>query len=259
MTDSLRSTLSYDLRGKRALVTGASSGIGLAVCELLCRFGATVALNHLPEDARGADAVARLRGDGFDVIAAPGNVGDAAEAGAMVDAAIGALGGLNYLINNAGTSGTAVPIPFDNLDAMDEAFWATILTTNLVGPFRCARAAAGALRQAKGSIVNTASVAGLGVRGSSIAYSASKAGLINLTTNLARALAPDVRVNAVAPGLVDTPWTQDWPEERKRATAGQTLLGRMADPREVAEAIVFLAAGPAYINAQTLAIDGGRA
>ncbi len=254
---SRRSTMTYDLKGKRALVTGAASGIGFAVCELLGRFGATVALNHLPDDARGPEAVATLRAQGFDVIAAPGNVGDEAQAPAMVQAATDALGGLDYLINNAGTSGASTPIPFTNLEAMDEAFWQTILSTNLLGPFRCSRAAADALRQSKGAIVNTASAAGLGVRGSSVAYSASKAGLINLTTNLARALAPDVRVNAVAPGLVKTPWTKDWPGERKRATESQTLLGRLADPEEVAEAIVFLAAGPAYINAHTLVINGG--
>jgi 3-oxoacyl-[acyl-carrier protein] reductase len=113
------------------------------------------------------------------------------------------------------------------------------------------------LREAKGAIVNTASVAGLGLRGSSIAYAASKAGLINLTRSLARALAPEVRVNAVAPGLVDTPLTRTWPNERKQATLDRTLLARLATPADIAEAMLFLVAGAAYMTGQTIVLDGG--
>src|SRR5207245_2908522 len=117
--------------------------------------------------------------------------------------------------------------------------------------------AAGELKASHGAIVNTASVAGLGVRGSSIAYGASKAGLVNLTKKLARALAPGVRVNAVAPGLVDSPWTKSWPAERKQGIVDQTLLGRMATPADIAEAMLFLAAGAAYVTGETLAVAGG--
>jgi len=142
---------------------------------------------------------------------------------------------------------------------MTEEFWNLILSTNLIGPFRCARAAAPALRKTKGAIVNTASVAGLGRRGSSMAYGTSKAGLINLTRGLARALAPDVRVNAVAPGLVQTPWTDPWTEERKRGTLERTLLARLATPYDIAETMLFLAAGAAYITGETIVVDGGAA
>ena len=139
---------------------------------------------------------------------------------------------------------------------MDEAFWQVILSTNLVGPYRCAKAAAAALREARGAIINTASVAGLGTRGSSLAYSASKAGLINLTRNLAKAMAPDVRVNAVAPGLVDTPWTRAWSEERKQGTIERSLLKRLVQPTDVAQAIVFLAQQSA-ITGEVLVVDCG--
>ncbi|HUN47915.1 MAG TPA: SDR family oxidoreductase, partial [Stellaceae bacterium] len=128
----------------------------------------------------------------------------------------------------------------------------------LVGPFRCSKAAMPALKASHGAICNTASVAGLGSIGSSIAYGASKAGLINLTIALARVLAPEGRVNAVAPGLVASPWTQQWPKERQSAYTDRTMLRRAATPQDIAEAIFFLCAGTSMVTGQTLAVDGGR-
>jgi NAD(P)-dependent dehydrogenase (short-subunit alcohol dehydrogenase family) len=251
--------ITVDLRGKTALVTGGASGIGLAAVEVLLRNGARVAMNHLPEDGRAAREIERLAADGYAVVSAAGDVARAGEAEAMVAEAIRRLGRLDILVNNAGTSGTTAPIEFRDLDTMTESFWQTILSTNLLGPYRCSHAAAAALKAARGAIVNTASVAGLGRGGSSIAYAASKAGLINLTRSLAMALAPEVRVNAVAPGIVDSPWTQPWPAERKREYAERSLMKRMCTPAEIAEAILFLAAGGAMITGHTLPVDGGLA
>jgi 3-oxoacyl-[acyl-carrier protein] reductase len=246
-----------DLSGTTTLVTGGASGIGLATTEAFARCGARVALNHLPDDPRGPAQVERLRGQGFDVISAPGNVSQAGDAEAMVAAAIGALGRLDCLINNAGISATKEPIPPQDLDRLSEEFWAAILSTNLLGPFRCAHAAASALRQSRGAIVNTASVAGISSMGSSIPYGASKAALVNLTRNLARGFAPEVRVNAVAPGFVDTEWTQTWPQERTRSTIERTPLKRACKPADIAETILFLAVGTAMITGQTVIVDGG--
>ena len=186
--------------------------------------------------------------------------GDVSRAGAaedMVARAIEKLGGLNYLVNNAGTSGTSEPIPPQEMDRMTEEFWGVILSTNLLGPFRCSRAAAPILRAAKGAIVNVASVAGLGKQGSSTAYSASKTALVSLTRSLARALGPDVRVNAVAPGLTETGWTATWPEEYKQAIREAVTLKRSCRPEDIAEVVLFLCAGAAMITGQTIAIDGG--
>jgi 3-oxoacyl-[acyl-carrier protein] reductase len=245
------------LEGKTALVTGAASGIGLATVELFARRKAKVALNHLPDDARGAAAVERLRAQGHAVIAAPGDVSKAGAAESMVCHAVDALGRLDFLVNNAGTSATVEPIAPADLDRLSDEFWGAILATNLLGPFRCTRAAAQALKAAHGAVCNTASVAGRNMPGSSMAYGASKAALINLTKNLARALAPEVRVNAVAPGFVDTEWTRRWPAARKQVSIERTLLKRACTPADIAAAIVFLCADAGMVTAQTLVVDGG--
>ena len=249
--------LSFDLKGRTVLVTGAASGIGLETARLLSANGARVAINYLPEDPRGPDALASLPSAGYDPIGAPGSVGNAAEAEAMVKKAVADLGHLDLLVNNAGTPGVQFPVPITDLDNITEDLWANLLNVNLMGVFRCSKAAAPALKASKGAIVNTASIAGFGAVASTIAYSGSKAAVINLTKNLARALAPEVRVNAVAPGAVDSSWGIEWSDERRQSTIANTPLKRLATIEDVAELIVYLGFCGRMITGQTVAVDGG--
>src|SRR5207245_10015718 len=132
------------LNGRGALVTGGASGIGLATVELFARSGAHVAMNHRPGNPRAAEEIERLKSEGFDVISAPGDVAIPAEAERMVREAIDRLGRLDILVNNAGTAGTPQPIPLADFDAMSEDFWQTLISTNLIAPFRATHAAADA-------------------------------------------------------------------------------------------------------------------
>lgn len=247
--------ITANLKAKRALVTGGASGIGLATAELFARLCAEVVINDLAANPALQNQADRLAAEGLKVIAVAGDVGNDKSAHEMVMSSISQLGGLDYLINNAGTPGTSDPIPADNLKAQSEDFWRLLLNVNLQGPFRCTAAAISALQASKGAIVNTASTAGVIGGGSSSAYSATKAALINLTREHARAFGPDVRVNAIAPGLVASNWACrfDIPEDKLKSLP----LKRSGQPEDYAETILFLCAGAAYITGQTLIVDGG--
>ena len=247
--------ISANLSGKKALVTGAASGIGLATAELLAANGCQVAVNDLPDNPRLADAVAAMQSKGLNVIAAPGDAGANETATAMVEHAIEDMGGLDYLVNNAGTPGTKTPIPPNDLDTPDQAFWERLLGINLLGPWFCTRAAMPALTKNNGAIVNTASIAGIFGNGSSSAYAAGKAALINLTKEHARAFGPDVRVNAIAPGVVDSDWQCRF--DRTDEFMASIPMKRAGQPADYAEAIMFLCAGGSYITGHTLVVDGG--
>jgi 3-oxoacyl-[acyl-carrier protein] reductase len=164
------------------------------------------------------------------------------------------LGGLDVLVNNAGTTRF---IEHTDLDVLTDAVWEEILGVNLKGTFYASRAAMPLLRERNGAIVNVTSVAGLQGDGSSIPYAASKAALNCLTKSLARAFAPEVRVNAVAPGPVQTRWLEGRQERIDRYVAA-TPLRRAATPDDVAEVVVFLALGAAMMTGQVVVVDGGR-
>lgn len=246
----------YDLKGRAALVTGGASGIGLGTATMLARAGAKVAINHLPDDARGPEAIAKLTAQGLDVIGAPARVGKPGETEAMVRAAVEKLGRLDFLFNNAGTPGVTKTVPIADLERVTDELWSAVLETNLLGAFRCAKAAAPALSAAGGSIVNTASIAAFHGTGSSMAYSATKAGIVNLTMSLARSMAPAVRVNAIAPGAVDSPWLE-WTAEQRRNQVEHSLLKKISAPEDLGDVVLFLAFGNETITGQTIVVDAG--
>ncbi|TDQ83113.1 3-oxoacyl-[acyl-carrier protein] reductase [Dongia mobilis] len=250
--------ITADLGGKVALVTGGASGIGLATVELLAANGCAVAINDLARNPRLEAEVARLSASGHRVAAAPGDVGNMDEVEAMVAAVIARFGRLDYLVNNAATPGTSKPIPVDDFATMDEAFWAKLVNVNQIGPYRCVKAAAAHLKAAKGAIVNVASTAGLAYGASSSVYASTKAAIILLTKEWAYALGPEVRVNAIAPNVVDgSGWDCRFDPQAMAATIARMPLKRAGKPADYAETIFYLLAGAPYVTGQTIVMDGG--
>jgi 3-oxoacyl-[acyl-carrier protein] reductase len=240
-----------------ALVSGASSGIGRAVALALGGPGRAVLVNHR-DSARGAEQTAeRVRATGAEALVVQGDVSCDQDCRALVRAAQQRWGRLDVLINNAGTTAF---VDLQDLEGLGEQCWDRILAVNLKGPFFLARAAAPALRAARGAIVNVSSTAALNALGSSIAYSASKAALNNLTLSLARALAPEVRVNAVAPGFVDTPWLERGLGEKlegaRKWVRGRTPSGELVRPEQVAGAVLGLL-DMEQVTGQIVVVDGG--
>lgn len=250
-----KSSIEFRLQGRRALVTGSASGIGLATAARLARGGAQVAMNDLPTDAL-ARAVEQLRGQGCSVEAVPGDLSVSATARAVGLRAVEWLGGLDYLVNNAGAPETRTPIAPADLDALSDDFWDRILRINLMSAFWMTKTLAAALRDAQGAVVNTVSVSAFGGGGSSTAYATAKAGLAGLTRELARGLAPAVRVNGIAPGFVNSNWACSFGDLDAAARA-TVPLGRVGQPEEYAEVIVYLCAGGSYITGEVIPVTGG--
>jgi NAD(P)-dependent dehydrogenase (short-subunit alcohol dehydrogenase family) len=235
--------------GRRVLVTGGASGIGEATCRLFAAEGASVTV--LDRNADGAHRVAEAVGGRPAVV----DVRDADAVAQAVRDAAEAMGGLTDLVNNAGT-GMAKPL----LDYTDKE-WALLIGVNLTGTFNAIRAAAPIMLAAGGgSIVNNASLTGIRPTRGEGPYSAAKAGVLNLTQTAAVELAPTVRVNAVAPGMVHTPLTEIVVanDEWRTAAESGTPLGRVGTAEEVAQVIAFLASDAAsYVTGQTVVVDGG--
>jgi NAD(P)-dependent dehydrogenase (short-subunit alcohol dehydrogenase family) len=237
------------LEGHRAVITGGASGIGAETCRRFAQEGATVAV--LDRNGDGARDVAKeIRGIAFEV-----DVRDPEGVAGAVQGAAERLGGLTDLVTNAGT-GTAKPL----LEYTDKEF-ALLVGVNLTGTFNAIRAAGPImLDNGGGSIVTNASLTGIRPTRGEGPYSAAKAGVIALTANAALELAPAVRANCVAPGMIDTPLTAPITQTPawKRAAEFGTPLARLGTAREVADVIVFLSSpAAAYITGQTIVIDGG--
>jgi ketoreductase RED2 len=238
-----------ELDGRVAIVTGSSSGIGAATARRLAALGASVVVNSSSSIEEGRAVADALPTPSLYVQA---DISDQTQGAALVDAAVERFGRLDILVNNAGWT---TVVPHHDLDALTDEIFRRTFDVNVFGTWWLTRAAMPHLRETPdGYVVTVTSVAGIRPVGSSIAYAMSKAALNHMTLLLAKACGP-VRVNAVAPGLVETPWTADWHEahEQIRQIAP---LGRAATPDDCAEAVVALVR-MTHVTGQVLVVDGG--
>ena len=237
--------------GKIVLVTGGGRGIGRAISAAFAQEGAAVAVGYREHGHEAGAVVDGFRRGGRRSMTVQGDVGRAADATAMVNQVLDEWGRLDVLVNNAGILRRTA------LAELTLREWDEVIAANLTGVMLCSQAAAAALRERSGAIVNVASIRGL-IGGTSLAYAASKGGVVTLTKTLARNLAPEVRVNAVAPAFVDTDLNAHLTVAQREQIADQIPVGRFAEPEEIARAVVFLASARAsYITGQTLVVDGG--
>jgi len=242
------------LADKKAIVTGGSRGIGRAISVAFAREGADVLINYVSRDQDAQEASSQIRALGRSALLFKGDVSDSARVKAMVDLALAQWGHIDILVNNAGI--THIATPFETT----EEDWDRVLRVNLKSAFLCSKAVLDTMvKQGGGRIINISSVVGKSGGIAGLTYASSKAGLIGLTKSLATYLAPyNILVNAIAPALIDTEMLRWRTEEQWKETIAGTLLKRLGDPMDMAEAAVFLASnGGNYVTGATIDVNGG--
>jgi 3-oxoacyl-[acyl-carrier protein] reductase len=240
--------------GKVALVTGGATGIGKGCVLRLASRGADIAIIYSKSKEKAEQLVKELQENNTRAIALQADITDDIAVRKVIDEILVWSGNrLDILINNAGRTRF---IAMEDLDAITRDVWDSIMDTNVLGTFQVTRACAAALKETEGSVLNVASIAGLMGKGSSMPYAVSKGALITLTKAFARVLAPNVRVNAVAPGIVMTDWVAGQ-EEHVRIQSKNTLLGRPAEIEDVVNTIEGFLRFGGFVTGQTLVVDGG--
>lgn len=241
------------LAGKKALVTGASRGIGRAIAVELAKQGAAVAVNYQSSDAKAQEVVDEINGFGGKAILAKANLSDSEAARSMVASVAEELGGLDILVNNAGITRDR------SLRKMTDEQWEEVIATNLNGYFYCTSAAIPIMTEGNyGRVVNVSSMNGqIGAFGQAN-YSASKGGIIAFTKTAALELAQaNITVNTVAPGFTDTDMFSEVPEKIQESIKKRIPMGRFGQPEEIAKAVLFLIADGDYITGQQINVNGG--
>jgi 3-oxoacyl-[acyl-carrier protein] reductase len=242
------------MAGRVALVTGAAGGIGSAICRALAEAGARLVLVDLKSEADIQVLADSLPGQGH--MAAQAAIDDSSQLRALADRVAARLDGLDLLVNNAGITR---PVPHDDLDGLDDELIDAIFRVNWRGSFACIRAFRALLESGDGGVVvNISSIAGTTAVGSNVAYCASKAAIDNMTKSLARALAPRIRVVAIAPGWVMGEYARKMDPAYIKQQEDLTPLGRLAQPEDVAAAVLALATTLTFTTGVTLPVDGGR-
>ena len=241
------------LKGKAALITGGGTGMGRAIALRLARAGVDIAINYSRSEKEALETKSDVEACEVKAITCMADVAHDEQVRSMVAKTIETFGRLDILVNCAGMT-YFVELP--DLEGLKEEHWDRLMAVNVMRVFQCCRAAAAELRKRKGCIVNITSVAGITGMGSSIAYAASKAAEISVTKSLARVLAPDVRVNGIAPGIVMTRWVAGKEEHVKRYAEG-TPLGRVADPEDISEVAYSIIANMNFVTGQNIVVDGG--
>jgi 3-oxoacyl-[acyl-carrier protein] reductase len=244
-----------DSSEKVALITGGGTGVGRAAALQLAARGYHLAVNYSRSRDEAESCAAAARERGVRAMAIGCDVSDDLQVREMIDRCRREWGRLDVVVNSAGRTHF---VPHADLEQMNEGKWDEILAVNLKGPFFVCRAAIPLLQASGGgAIVNVASIAGLSGWGSSIAYAASKGGLITLTKSLAKAFAPKIRVNAVCPGVILSRWL-DGHEEMIESAIKTTPLARASTTDDIADVISFLACDAGMMTGQAVVVDGGR-
>lgn len=244
------------LRGKVALVTGGAGGIGAAICQELAEQGATIVVGYNSSADKAMALAGQLPAAALPHVALPAPVTDTAALATLAEEVRQRYGRCDILVNCAGTTSF---VPHHDLDALEDELIDRILTTNVRGPFAAVRALRHLLDESgDGLVVNVSSIAAVTAMGSNVMYCASKAAVDNMTKSLARALAPRIRVASVSPGLSDTEFVKSMDPGWRDEQAERTPLRRLADPREVALAVVALATHLTFTTGTVIPVDGGR-
>jgi 3-oxoacyl-[acyl-carrier protein] reductase len=242
------------LEGKVAVVTGGAKGIGRATCLALAREGAAVVVNYATSKGEAEEVAHAIAKAGGRAAAIPANVSVDAEARALMDGAADLFGRLDILVNNAGWTRRT---PHSDLETLTEEVLDRTLAVNVKGPLYCTRAAVPhLLKNDLGFVVNITSVAGTRGAGSSIIYGGSKAAVTTMTRSLARAFAPKIRINSVAPGWIDTGFG-DWPPETAEQVRKASHIARVVEPEDVAAIVLFLVTDGHALTGEEIVVDGG--